>query len=164
MRYRYLYCVAAILFIVQLVVPVHTTARGSTNNKSELHGVVSSVMGPLISVFNDLVDIDASRARISMEDCDNLLTPGDVEAGDLIEAKGYVKNDSFIAEEITLKGPAMLEGIITAVGGSTITISGQIVDISFVICTKGKLATGKNARVYARNTGFGLIATTVKVD
>jgi hypothetical protein len=166
MGYRGICISAAILlvYLSKLVVPIHATTYGNTNNRSEIHGVVSSVMGPLISIFNDTVDIDASRAMIRLEDCDNPLTVSDVVAGDLIEAKGYVKNESFIADEIQLKGPARLEGIITAAGGSTITLSGQIVDISFTLCTKGKPVTGKNARVYARNTGFGLVAITVNVD
>lgn len=154
-------------FLFCLGLPVvlsQSNVYGNSNNKSEMHGVVSSVLGSIISILNDTVDIDASKAKIKLEDCTISLNASDIAAGDVIEAKGYIKNDSFIAEKIKLKGPASLEGTITEVGMNTITLLGQTIDTNSALCIKGILAVGKKARVHARNSSFGLIAIMVSIE
>ncbi|UJS17575.1 MAG: DUF5666 domain-containing protein [Candidatus Jettenia sp.] len=157
--------ITTFLFCLGLpVVLFQNTIYGNSNAKAEMHGVVSSVLGSIISILNDTMDIDASKAKIKLEDCAISLHASDIAAGDVIEAKGYIKNDSFIAEKIKLKGSSSLEGIITEVGMNTITLMGQAIDINSALCIKGIPAVGKKANVYVRNSNFGLVAIMVSIE
>ncbi|MCF6158797.1 MAG: hypothetical protein E3K32_09540 [wastewater metagenome] len=148
---------------------IHNNSYGNTRQKdnhsiSEICGVVSSLIGPVISILNDTLDIDASEARIRLEHCNNLLSVNDIAIGDLVEAKGFVRNGTFVAKKVEIKGLTRLEGTITGTGSSTITVLGQIIDTSSAFCIKGIPVEGKKARVYVRNSESGLTAIIVKVD
>lgn len=49
-----------------------------------------------------------------------------------------------------------------AVGTGTVTLLGKVIDITSTYCIKGKLAVGKKARVYVRDSDTGLTAIVVK--
>lgn len=49
-----------------------------------------------------------------------------------------------------------------AVDSDSITLMGQVIDITTVKCIKGKLTVGKKARAYVRNSDTGLTALVVK--
>ncbi|HHT9115801.1 MAG TPA: hypothetical protein ACFYEL_04965 [Candidatus Wunengus californicus] len=51
----------------------------------------------------------------------------------------------------------------TSLNSGSITILGQIIDITSAYCKKGTLTVGKKAKVYARDSGSGLTAISIKV-
>ncbi|TVM00522.1 MAG: hypothetical protein CV087_14270 [Candidatus Brocadia sp. WS118] len=138
----------------------HGDHQGHGNHgTSKLRGVVSSASGSTLSVLG--TEIDASAAKIDLKDCDDSLTIDDIIAGDIIEVKGDIKDDSFVAAVITIEGTGKLEGTVEAIDGDTITILGNEIDIASARCVRGTPTPGKKARVYVRNSDTGLTALVV---
>lgn len=128
--------------------------------KTGIRGVVSSISGSTISVLG--MDIDANAAEIILRDCDSSLSVDDIREGDMIEVKGNMKDESFVASIIKIEGAGKLEGTVEAVDSDSITLLGKEIDIASARCIKGKLTVGKKARVYVRNSDPGLTALVVK--
>lgn len=128
--------------------------------KTGISGVVSSVSGSTISILN--MDIDASVAEVVLKDCDALLDFDDIIEGDIIEVKGNMKDGAFMASVIKIEGTGRLEGTVEAVDSDSITLLGQVIDITTAKCIRGKLTVGKKARAYVRNSDAGLTALVIK--
>lgn len=133
--------------------------HGNTG-KTKVCGVVSSVSGSTISALN--VDIDASNAEVKLMGCSTSLSIDDIAVGDIIEAKGTINDDTFVASMIKLEGAGKLEGSVEAIGTNTVTLMGKAIDTTSAYCIKGNLRIGKKAMVYVRNTDTGLTALAVK--
>lgn len=156
-------CIALAVFFICCGLSITVAyASSSGNGKSEVSGVVYSISGSTISVLNNNMDIDASRTQVKVDGCNGSFNVNDIEDGDIIEAKGTVSNGVFIANKIEIKGIGKLEGVITSVNGGSITILGQIIDITSAYCTSGTLRAGKTAKVYVRDSGSGLTAISIK--
>ena len=159
---------AAIMLLFCISLPVgltHTSIYASGSKSSdEVNGVVSSVAGTTISILNNNVDIDASTAKISLEDCNASVSVSDIAVGDVIETRGKVINGSFVARKIKIQGAAKLEGVVQAVGTNTITILGQVIDTTNAYCIKKPPTVNKDAQVHVKDTGSGLEAIVVNAQ
>ncbi|MDO8140973.1 MAG: DUF5666 domain-containing protein [Candidatus Brocadiales bacterium] len=180
MKYKNIFVTSfMLLFCIGFVIGMtHTSVYGDTDHhgnhcnhsdqgdmhgdmtKTRIRGIVSSVSGTTISIFN--MDIDASDAEVMLMHCDESLSVDDIVQGDIVEAKGNMINGSFVASIIKLEGAGVIEGTVEAIGTDTVTLLGKSIDTNSAYCIKRNVRIGRKARVTVRNADSGLTALAIK--
>lgn len=121
---------------------IQVESAGSTETEDvEISGPVTAVGASSITVNGITVNVDANTTIRSGK---TILTVAQIQVGDLVEVDGtQINATTILAKKISVEKPetqeAEVEGTVTAVGASSITVNGQTVnvDASTIIRKKG---------------------------